>query len=528
MGKSITGEEFIKKSQEKHGDKYDYSKVVYTKAVEKVIIICKKHGEFLQQANLHLNGSGCVKCYYIKNSQIQRSNTEEFIKRAIEIHRNKYDYSKVKYVNNQTRVNIICKEHGEFLQIPNKHIQGNGCKLCGIKSQTLTRSSNTEEFIKKAKNIHGNLFDYSKVNYKNSNEKVIIICKEHGDFLQTPSGHIGDGGSGCKLCANKNNGIKQRMTNDDFVKKANKKHDNKYDYSKTEYNTYNEKVIIICKEHGEFLQTPGEHLSGCGCSKCGKVYKKTTEEFIKNAKQIHGDTYDYSKTEFKVAKGKVIIICKKHGEFLQDAFSHLKGHGCFNCGLEIITNAKRFTTDEFIEKAKTIHGEETFDYSKTNYTNCKTKIIIICKLHGDFLQTPESHINGVGGCKLCSHRTYSRKSIEYLCFISKLNSITIQHAENDGEFVIPNTRFKADGYCQETNTVYEFHGDYWHGNPKLFSTEEFNKTTKCCFGELYQNTLEREQQIRGLGYNLVVMWEYDWNNINRAIKTLQSKFRSNH
>ena len=229
-----------------------------------------------------------------------------------------------------------------------------------------------------------------------------------------------------------------------------------------------------------------------------------------------------------MAKGKVIIICKKHGEFLQDAFSHLKGHGCFNCGLEIITNAKRFTTDEFIEKAKTIHGEETFDYSKTNYTNCKTKIIIICKLHGDFLQTPESHINGVGGCKLCSHRTYSRKSIEYLCFISKLNSITIQHAENDGEFVIPNTRFKADGYCQETNTVYEFHGDYWHGNPKLFSTEEFNKTTKCCFGELYQNTLEREQQIRGLGYNLVVMWEYDWNNINRAIKTLQSKFRSNH
>jgi G:T-mismatch repair DNA endonuclease (very short patch repair protein) len=107
-------------------------------------------------------------------------------------------------------------------------------------------------------------------------------------------------------------------------------------------------------------------------------------------------------------------------------------------------------------------------------------------------------------------------------------NIQIQHAENVGEYIIKNTKFSADGYCKETNTIYEFHGDFWHGNPNLYDTNDINKRNDKTFGELYQKTLEREQQIIDYGYNLVVMWEHDWKKINKSIRTLQRKFKQHH
>ena len=114
-----------------------------------------------------------------------------------------------------------------------------------------------------------------------------------------------------------------------------------------------------------------------------------------------------------------------------------------------------------------------------------------------------------------------------MIFISILHNINIQHAKNGGEFTIPNTKYKADGYCKDTNTIYEFHGDEYHGNPKI---NNFNHMSYfgIKYGDLYQKTLQREQLIRDLGYNLVVMWEHDWKTINKSIKILQRKFRSNH
>jgi G:T-mismatch repair DNA endonuclease (very short patch repair protein) len=112
-----------------------------------------------------------------------------------------------------------------------------------------------------------------------------------------------------------------------------------------------------------------------------------------------------------------------------------------------------------------------------------------------------------------------------LNFISIFYAINISHAENDKEFILPNTRLKADGYCKETNTIYEFHGDYWHGNPHIYPNNKYNNTTKCTFGELYKNTLNKEQQIRNLGFNLITIWESDWIKLNKCVKLLQRKFR---
>jgi hypothetical protein len=373
----------------------------------------------------------------------------------------------------------------------------------------------TDKFIQKAIKVHGDKYDYSKVEYVSSKIKVIIICKEHGEFSQLPYKHLY--GQGCRSCAYKINGNNQRNTTEQFIEKAKLINGDKYDYSKVEYVSSNTKIIIICKEHGEFSQLPHNHLSGKGCIKCANNYNYTTNEWINKAIQIHGNTYNYSKVEYVNAHTNVIIICKEHGEFKQTPHNHLAGSGCIKCA-----NKYNYTTNEWINKAKLINGDK-YDYSKVEYVNTHTNVIIICKHHGDFKQSPKHHLQG-SGCYLCNPTGHSKSQIKWLDFISSYNQIKIQHAENGGEYNIPNTNFKADGYCEKTNTIYEYHGDLWHGNPNLYDQED-TIFFGIKYGELYQRTKEREKQIRDMGYNLIVMWESDWKRINNSIKTIQNIYR---
>jgi very-short-patch-repair endonuclease/uncharacterized C2H2 Zn-finger protein len=404
MEQSDKTKEFIHKASLIHGDKYDYSKVQYKKAIEKVIIICKTHDEFSQQANLHLMGSGCVECFREGNTLLQRSNKEEFIKKAKKKHGDKYDYSKVDYTTSNKKVIIICKKHDEFQQTPAKHLQGNGCKLCGILSQTVKRSSNTEEFIEKAKQVHGDKYDYSKVEYTTSNKELIIICKQHGQFPQVANSHLQ--GHGCKICFTLINSNSQRSNTEEFIKKAKEKHGDKYDYSKVEYTSSKEDMIIICKEHGVFKQEAQGHLQGHGCKTCAiqliaNSQRSNTEEFIKKAKEKHGDKYDYSKVEYVKDRSKVVITCKVHGGFAQTARDHLCGCGCSKCG-----KVYRKNTNEYIEDAKKVHGDK-YDYSKTIFKRAKDKIIITCKKHGDFEQEAYCHSIGIG-CSICMNKTEAK------------------------------------------------------------------------------------------------------------------------
>ena len=160
MSKRISTEYFINKAREVHGKKYDYSKTNYVDAKTKVCIICHKHGEFWQTPSNHLNGQGCPKCGIESRQKTQSSTKDEFVKKAREVHGGKYDYSKVDYVNNSTKVCIICPKHGEFWQIPSNHLKGQGCPKCGIEARKESRSSTTEEFIKKAREVHGDKYDY--------------------------------------------------------------------------------------------------------------------------------------------------------------------------------------------------------------------------------------------------------------------------------------------------------------------------------------------------------------------------------
>lgn len=191
----------------------------------------------------------------------------DFIEKAKKVHGDKYDYSKVEYINNKTKVCIICPIHGEFWQTPSVHINNkSNCPKCSYKNGAKSRSTTLYNFIEKAKKIHGDKYDYSKVGYINNKTKVCIICPIHGEFYIRPDMHLN--GQGCKKCSNIRNGLIKRKTTEQFIKEAKQIHGDKYDYSKVKYINTNTKVCIICPIHGEFWQTPFNHLNGNGCKKC--------------------------------------------------------------------------------------------------------------------------------------------------------------------------------------------------------------------------------------------------------------------
>ena len=280
--KRLTNKEFINKANQVHNGKYDYSKTKYKSSKIKIIIICKKHGEFLQNPSIHLGKSGCIKCAN------NIPTTQEFIDKANQVHNGKYDYSKVKYKNNHTKIIIICSKHGDFLQTPHSHLSKNGCSACAK-----NKKSSKKQFIEKATIIHGNKYDYSKVNYKNCDMKIKITCFKHGEFLQTPFEHLQ--GKGCINCRIE----KSILTTQEFIDKANQVHNGKYDYSKTKYIRTNRKVIIICKKHGKFLQTPNSHLQRKGCFKCSR---STSKGEIKWLDQLE------KRNRIKIIKNLIIYI----------------------------------------------------------------------------------------------------------------------------------------------------------------------------------------------------------------------------
>lgn len=332
----MTTEEFIARAKQVHGDKYNYSLVEYVNAHTKIKIICPVHSVFEQTPDGHLK-HGCSKC-----SGNAKMNTALFIEKAKQVHNGKYNYSKSVYKNNSTYLTIICPEHGEFQQTPAAHWKGAGCPFCAGNLKMTA-----DEFVTRAKKVHGDAYGYSKVNYSGIDNKVKIVCRKHNyEFEQTPNNHLH--GQGCPICRNEKIGDKLRGNKESFILKAREMHGNKYDYSKVVYKNASEKVIIICREHNyEFEQTPSSHLHGNGCPICGGVYRMSKDEFIAKARKIHGDKYDYSKMSYKNLTTKVVITCPQHGDFEQTPHDHLRGHGCPICNKGYTKQYKFNLLEEF-------------------------------------------------------------------------------------------------------------------------------------------------------------------------------------
>ena len=402
------------------------------------------------------------------------SDNINFIKRANEIHGDKYDYSKTEYINNKTKVCIICPEHGEFWQRPDVHLKGSGCKKCVQK-----KLSNSDIFVENAKKVHGDKYDYSKVEYKTTDIKVCIICPEHGEFWQTPYNHLK--GQGCKKCANKILSKKKATTIQEFILKAREVHGDKYDYSKVEYINNHTKICIICPEHGEFWQTPYNHLRGFGCLKCSVRNYYSNEEYIESIKLMHGDEFIYNKVSFSGMNNKICVICPKHGEFFPMARNFLKGSKCPKC----ISQKRKYSQSDFILKAREVHGDK-YDYSKVEYKDSKTKVYIICPKHGGFWQKPYDHLRG-RGCTLCKESSLEK---EIRCFLEK-NKINFLY-----QYKMPWLgKQSLDFYLPDYNVAIECQGEQ-HYNPIDFSNSKNNQ--KANKKLLYTQKLDKRKKDKCL------------------------------
>ncbi|MGP5535310.1 DUF723 domain-containing protein [Psychrobacter celer] len=265
----------IAKFKEVHGERYDYSLVIYTNTDTKVKILCSEHGIFEQTPWHHTSGEGCPKCVGKNKSQ------EDMIALFVQAHGDRYDYSKVKYVGANTKVEIVCSDHGSFHQTPIGHASGKGCIKCSG-----TYQYNTNEITEKFIAVHGEKYDYSFVDYKNSHEKVKIVCSEHGVFEQTAGSHLA--GNGCPKCAG-NYLLETNEVVDQFISV----HDNRYDYSRVVYNGAETKVNIICRKHGEFSQSPRVHKKGGGCPDCAITIGYTKSNYLEYCNQTDGSTHLY-------------------------------------------------------------------------------------------------------------------------------------------------------------------------------------------------------------------------------------------
>jgi len=228
--------------------------------------------------------------------------------------------------------------------------------------------------------------------------------------------------------------------------------------------------------------------------------KDTVEVFIYKSRLIHGDKYCYSNVIYTSSTSKVEITCNEHGNFLQIPSSHVKGIGCPKCGNIKKGVSKTMTLDKFIEKCKKIHNNK-YTYETSKYTGVYDTIEITCPKHGYFQQVAHNHIQG-RGCIKCSS-SFSKPCKKWL------NSLDL---DLEIEYWLPFSRIRVDGFDKNTNTVYEFHGTFWHAHPnhKNFKENEMhpgirNKT----WGQVYKQSMERELKIKEMGYNLVVMWEHD-------------------
>jgi len=323
----LNTEDFVEKARLIHADKYQYPTTKYIRYAGKVEILCPSHGIFLQRPADHLYGKGCKKC-----ASPLHDSTEGFISKAIAVHGDKYDYSGAVYTGSSNKVKIICGEHGSFEQSARAHLKGKGCRACSIRAAE-GRLDSKEDFIRKAIETHGDLYSYNTVVYATSKKEVTIVCRKHGAFSQKPNAHIQ--GHGCPKCSIIKVADGRRTEVSSYLAKAREFHNDKYDYSKVNYVNSGSKIEIGCPEHGYFLQSASHHLSH-GCRKCssdkiGKALLDTKEDFVKKAKEVHGDLYSYEYVRYSKSNVKVSIECKKHGVFEQAPYSHLNGQGCKHC-----------------------------------------------------------------------------------------------------------------------------------------------------------------------------------------------------
>lgn len=406
---SLNTEEYIRRARETHGDLYDYSKVEYTNLHAKVTVIDPQHGEFQVGARCHLQGSGHKKRGKYNQNEAAKILFEKFLENARKVHGNLFDYTKSEYKNTHTKILIVNNvTMEEFWQSPY-------CHLCLKTGDSENKQSGKvrnpegwikghEDFISKAKRVHNELYDYSKTNYEHCDKKVSILDREFGVFYILPRKHIA--GYGHPKRQSPKELKRQRDSYEKFLTKSKEIHCGLYDYSNIKPEGFRliDKVYIVDPDLGGFWQQAVEHMSGHGHIERNRK-RLTREEFISRSTAIHGGKYDYSKVEYKTIEEKIYFSDKETGEvFYQKASAHMRGHKPRRENKtprkkrhEQIARSelKRMAKAAFIKRASEIHNG-FYDYSQVRYLTEDDKVCIIDPVLGEFYDKPRNHVRGSG------------------------------------------------------------------------------------------------------------------------------------
>lgn len=358
----MTVEQFIKDAKNVHGNVYDYSKVCNcTKVRDKVTIICPVHGEFQQDYLHHVQRKcKCKKCADIERGLKSRMTTSIFIEKAHKVHGLKYIYDKVDYISCNKKVCIVCPMHGEFMQLPNLHLFGEGCPKCKADKTAERCKYDTSIFISKCKEVYGEKYTYENTIYMDSRHSVIITCPIHGDFHINPSSFLLDK-KGCTYCANDAFNKRRSISFGDFKSRAKLMHGDLYSYDESTYCNLTSKTRILCKKHGEFYQTGINHIKGEGCPICNfsklelDIYKALIKNNIVFEQQ---KTFDWLRDEnllkydFYLPEYNIAIECQGIQHF--ESLNFFGGKAAFE---------KRVYLDNIKKELSKKHGIDIVYYS---------------------------------------------------------------------------------------------------------------------------------------------------------------------
>lgn len=381
------------------------------------------------------------------------TDTESFIRLAKEIHGDKDDYSLTVFTRARNKVVLICVigGHGEYQQTANNHLRNHRCSKCRDHTNKLRQRRSEEEIIKLCKARHPGLIDYSKMeDYVNYRTPMTFICIKCQTEYNRDIGHmLGEGrGHGCPKC---NGGLAD--TRESFIEKANIKHDNYYNYDRVHYLNAITKVIILCPCGRTFDQTPGHHLGGCGCPYCIGRHR-TIEDFKRlSAEKFPGKIFDFSKAVLNNMKSKITIICPSGHEFNVNPHVHLRSEtlgGCRKCADIFMSMIQTYTLDQWLTVVKARHGDN-YDYAKVEYKGSKIKVIIICRVHGEFEQNTISHAQGTG-CPFCINKTAGKLRL-YL-----ENTFKVKTELQPKWCPSPKGYFKYDFYIEDLGLIVELDG----------------------------------------------------------------------
>ncbi len=409
----LTQEIIIERICAKHGDRFDLSRVVYTGCQKKITIGCPVHGFFERQYNCFIDSDhGCPRCGKVASNSGRLVDFSTFVERSRLAHPNAgYVYFPDKYVNTRTKTSILCPRHGMFVQDPTQHMLGHGCPACGNENTGLGGRLNTDQFVKRAKEVHGDdRYDYSMVDYVHGETPILIGCNilDHPLFFQTPLRHLA--GGGCPVC-------------------------------------------------GKILSSRKLHY--------------TTKRFIEEANRVHGEgKYIYTGVVYEHSETPVLIICAAcNHSFLQSPHGHLKGQGCPACAKQRNIKSTKSTTDRFIAAAILKHGEGRYIYSEVEYEHSMTPVLIGCSIsnHSPFWQTPHNHLAGCG-CPVCSESTGEKAVAKFLT-----DAGISYEREKTFPDLISEKQLYIDFWIESLNTAIEYNGAQhvrpikWFGGEKTLA-----------------------------------------------------------